>query len=386
MPLTSDQLEILTNKFIEGKINDEELSQLNEWINQNFPKTDLSETINDVNSLYALKVRMHSKINESIQNPSKEKKTFRIFTKIAASIIFISLIITHYYSDLRNNNNSASNNELNVKADTIYSANTGATLTLPNGEIISLDKNENELTIKNGKTFYSNTQTEILDSKNLNNNKTNLFTIKTSQGKTLAIVLEDGTKVWLNANSSITYPIVFNNNDRTVDLTGEAYFDVKKNQKKPFKVILQNSEVEVLGTSFNISSYTNSNTTATLVEGAIKINQNHLNNTTILKPKEQALIGKESIHVNKVDTYPYTAWREGLFYFNGISAKEVISQISAWYDLDLNFRANITYIQFYGVIDRNKSLGAILSILEKSDIKFNLTEKNGRKTLDVSKT
>ncbi|MBS0030507.1 FecR family protein [Chitinophaga sp. 22321] len=207
-------------------------------------------------------------------------------------------------------------------------------------------------------------------------------TLITPKGGQFSIVLSDGTKVWLNAASSLYYPTSFPGRDREVILTGEAYFEVAEQPSKPFRVRVNDIQVTVLGTSFNVSAYAEDNEfRATLVSGAVKVNNQ--SEGIKLAPGKQASLhsGATSFKVEQVDTDIVTAWRKGLFRFDNADIKTITSQIARWYDVEVEFRGKMPARKFMGTLSRKEPLPAILKVLEGTDVKFEL---NGRKLLVTS--
>src|SRR5690606_13881439 len=196
--------------------------------------------------------------------------------------------------------------------------------------------------------------------------------LSTPRGGQYQITLPDGTNVWLNAESTLRYPSRFSQRERMVEIAGEAYFEVVNDHNRPLKVVSRGQTVEVLGTEFNIAAYPDEqNAKTTLVKGKVNV---RLNASTpsrdhaplTLLPGQQATVGASSLRVDKVDVNQYVLWKDGFFYFNGHSPQEAFTQLSRWYDFELVYRGSIPSVQFFGKIERNKSLGSLLKILNKA--------------------
>jgi transmembrane sensor len=190
------------------------------------------------------------------------------------------------------------------------------------------------------------------------------------------LVLHDGTKVWLNAMSSIRFPVAFSGDTRTVEITGEAFFEVAKDPTKPFHVKVNTMDVEALGTQFNINSYNDEpDVRTTLVEGLVRVTQNA--KQLILKPGEQAvaapnlpLTNNHSPDINQV-----MAWKRGLFDFNHASLQTVLRQLARWYDIEVQFEGKIPNRSFRGKVTRDLNLSQVINILQDLDIKFRIEGK-----------
>lgn len=189
------------------------------------------------------------------------------------------------------------------------------------------------------------------------------------RGHEYMLILNDGTRVWMNSKSELSYPVAFGENVRRVRLSGEAYFEVTKDSVRPFIVEVDRGfEVKVLGTHFNIKAYdTDDSYETTLVEGKVQVSQGHKTKIT-LEPSEQMVIGKDGRHeVRVVNTSYYTAWHEGWFYFNDESLEQVLIMIGRWYDVDFVFaKENLKEITVTGKLKRFENLSVILKMLERT--------------------
>jgi transmembrane sensor len=199
--------------------------------------------------------------------------------------------------------------------------------------------------------------------------------LRTPKGGQYQLVLPDGSKVWLNAASSLKFPTVFNGKERKVELTGEAYFEVTKNASQPFQVAVNNANVAVLGTSFNIMAYTNEAAIkTTLLEGAVKVSQEQ--ESRLLKPGEQSLLdatGKMQV-IEKADLDLAVAWKNGFTSFKGADIKTIMRQVERWYDVEVVYSGTIPARSFTGDIPRDAQLSELLRLLEISKIHFRMDD------------
>ncbi|WP_449437215.1 FecR family protein [Pedobacter steynii] len=200
------------------------------------------------------------------------------------------------------------------------------------------------------------------------------------------MVLSDGSRVKLNAASSLSFPSSFKGTERVVDLEGEAYFEVAKNIQHPFKVISGSQTVEVMGTHFNVEAYAEeSEIKTTLLEGAVKVavGKNH----TVMSPGEQALVSRENVgYITKteVNLDKETAWINDLFIFDGDNLKSVMSEISRWYNITIVYTGPIPDKKFFGGISRNSKLSEVFKILELNQVKLRLKGKTVYVSYDPS--
>jgi transmembrane sensor len=199
-------------------------------------------------------------------------------------------------------------------------------------------------------------------------------TVSTPRGRQYQLVLADGSKVWLNAASSIRFPTTFTGNDRTVEVTGELYFEVAKNASKPFKVIANGTEIEVLGTHFNVDSYDEVIKT-TLLEGSVKIKAG--DKTGLLRPgqQSQASTAGEFKTTSSVDIDKVMAWKNGRFSFENASLESIMNQVSRWYDVDVVYQDKVPKRFFTADISRNNNLSVFLKVLAESGIRFKMEGK-----------
>ncbi len=205
-------------------------------------------------------------------------------------------------------------------------------------------------------------------------------TLEIPRGAEYFIILSDGTKVWLNSDSRLKYPVNFIGNERVVELTGEAYFEVSEDTQKPFRVSTGEQIVEVLGTEFNISSYTDDELIyTTLVEGRVKVfSENNPELSQNLTPGYQTYMYKESgdISIRKVNVDEYVAWKNGEFQFNNRTLLDMMETISRWYDIDVVFKNDLKKkLRFTGTLKRYKNLEQMLQLIEKThEVKFEKIE------------
>ncbi|HEY9257782.1 FecR family protein [Chitinophaga sp.] len=258
-------------------------------------------------------------------------------------------------------------------------------LTLSDGKQVSLDSTEAGRVIEEKGTHAvnSNNGTLIYAA----NNKAGVTpemvynTLTIPRGKQYKVVLPDGSQVWLNAASSLRYPTQFPDGQRKVELSGEAYFDITKDDRKPFLVVTTQQTVAVLGTNFNVKAYTDEPyIKTTLVAGSIKINPLNGITARLLKPGEQAILENNDLQVKAVDTKEDISWRSDLFYFSDTDLREMAYQLQRWYDIEVDF-SSLPAKRLYGQLPRSTPLPELLSAIEKTtNIKFKLS--NGRLSVE----
>jgi transmembrane sensor len=252
-----------------------------------------------------------------------------------------------------------------------------AVLTLANGSRIILDSAAIGTLAQQGKTKITKIDNGKLTYNSSNEKPTELTynILSTPRGGQYQLTLPDGTKAWLNAASSITYPTAFNSNKREVSITGEVYFEVKHDMKKPFSVKVAGIEVQDIGTHFNINAYSDElEIKTTLLEG--KVNVLASNNNHFLSPGQQASVANAKVTIlNNVDIQRVIAWQQGRFEFNQTQLPVILRQISRWYDVDIKMEGPVTTETFGGGISRNLPLSDILKLLEANGLQFRLENK-----------
>lgn len=251
-----------------------------------------------------------------------------------------------------------------------------AVLTLADGSEMLLDSAGNR-TIQQGGTAIKQTGGNLQYNATGGEAAGSYNTLTTPRGGQFRITLPDGTKVWLNAASSLHYPTAFTGNERKVSITGEAYFEVAKNEEKPFRVAINaTNTIEVLGTSFNVNAYTDEDyISTTLLTGLVRVRKG--TGQAVLKPGQQAHATAAQPFVQVLehaDISKAIAWKNGLFNFQDVDLKEVMQQLSRWYDIEVVYERGIPDLQFIGEIDRSMPLSEVLKGLQMSGVNFRLEQ------------
>ncbi|WAC39224.1 FecR family protein [Pedobacter sp. SL55] len=362
MEQNSAYIELLVYKFNTGTISTQELDVLKDWYNSHDDElvhiiTKQNDTLNTVKS--RMLDGLLAKINETETKPSKN---FRIWRWAAATAAIFVLMLGSW---LALNQEKPQVQHL-ANHTNIEPGGNKATLTLANGKTIALSSAQTG--ILTGKDIRYNNGQPIGNTANGNANE-GMLSLQTPRGGTYKITLPDGTEVWLNAASKITYPSQFEGDTRVVRLEGEAYFNVqttydKSHQKIPFRVITNQQEIEVLGTQFNVNAYLEeASVKTTLVEGKVAINNKQ--GRTLLLPNQQAETTGANTKVKPVNVYNYVAWREGKFSFDGKTFKETMDEIARWYDLKIVYENGVPDEELIGDAYRNQNIHFVLQLLEK---------------------
>lgn len=307
------------------------------------------------------------KLQQKIAQHRMRRMAFRSLATAASVLLLLGLT---YTSSLY----KYSNNDIAPSVTAISFPETGsrrAVLTLSDGKVVDLSAKEGEISKE-----IANNADEVLTysaTAQAKNDPIKFNTLTVPRGGEYQLVLSDGTKIWMNAESSLHYPVSFKGK-REVTLSGEAYFEVAKDAAHPFVVHTANNAVEVLGTKFNISAYPQSNMRTTLAQGSVKVSNKE--GSIILTPNQQAIIQPEgSIRVQQVDASLYTSWTTGIFEFKKTGLKDIAAQLSRWYNVTFQFaNKELEQKDFAGVIFRNEELNFAIEIIEDvSDVRFTRT-------------
>ena len=357
--MKEEAVKSLIRKYNEGTLSPEEKAKLETWyISQAAnSKAELSEEKED-EIIQLLRTEL----------PLKYPKASRTWwPRIAAAASIVLCLGTAWYFYQRTDTNPAVSHAKN----NILPGGNKAYLTLADGQKIVLTNAKNGTLAQqpgvkitktsDGELIYSITdlKPEIKEIKSYN-------TIETPVGGQYQVVLPDGTKVWLNAASSLKFPSTFARLvNRKVELRGEAYFEVTKNKQQPFIVKTIEQEVEVLGTHFNINTYKDEQgVKTTLLEGSVKIHNDV--ESKILKPGEQSTLTNQRFMVKTIDVEEAIAWKRGYFYFNNENIESIMRKLSRWYNIEVQYQGKITDEGFYGTVSRTRNISQVLDILEKT--------------------
>ncbi|SKB32338.1 FecR family protein [Daejeonella lutea] len=370
----------LLDKYISGEASQEEEQQLLNFYGS-FNKSSNAD-LSDLGEKMESRMLQALDLDEQVQ--SSRWKPFGKFA-IAASVIMAVALSLYFYTGSEEIEPETFA-EIDVKND-IAPGDNKAILTLADGSRISLDDAAEGFVASQGNTSITKTEDgQIVYNKNGGgmrsmNGSTAANTIQTPKGGRYQIRLPDGSRVWLNSASTLTYPTTFAVTERKVKLIGEAYFEIARNKKVPFRVESNNQTVEVLGTHFNVNSYEDeAYIKTTLLEGSVRIILNSSNpKGKLLKPGEQSLTSasQADIKVQDTDIEKAIAWKNGYFKFKNTPIKDIMREIERWYDVELVYDGKLAPDEFTGYISNEVKISGVLKMLEESGgIKFSV---KGRK-------
>ncbi|WP_431292751.1 FecR family protein [Pedobacter sp. P26] len=371
--MDKQQAKELVQRYNQGLVSAEEKAKLENWYMQKSDSLYLKDDEIDFDSI-AEELSLRTFQYAGILSVKVPAKRFKLWQRIAAAAAII-LVIGGGIFYCANQSTRGNDSLAELKAHDIAPGYNKAVLTLANGQQISLTDAKNGKLANEANTVIKKTADGQLVYMEADETQQQLIynTISTPVGGQYTLILSEGTKVILNAASSLKYPAQFKGKDRVVELSGEGYFEVAHDQSKPFKVISRGQTVEVLGTHFNINSYLDEpNIKTTLLEGSVNVNG------TIIKPKQQAIFNNRSILVREVEPEEVVAWKNGLFKFDHTDIHTLMRQIARWYDVEVVYEGTVKDGQFYGKIERSYTLSEVLKVLELGNLHFRV---EGRKII-----
>ncbi len=372
-------------KSIGGDLSEEESQSVKEWGESSIYNSELLRSFKSVENLED-KFASYSKIDwkedysKFIIKKNKKEKRIKIysFLKYAAAIV-LPVAITLTFLTIEKPDYSKQ-----LASTKIETGSSKATLVLASGEKIYLSGDKkNTLQEKDGSLITTDSGVISYKKEKVSRKKEISKPIYNSlnvpRGGEYFLTLADGTKVWVNSETKLKYPVSFSGKQRIVYLTGEAYFDVTKNPEKPFIVVTKDAKIKVLGTSFNVKAYEENEIAATLVEGSVSIISPKNKKEIILCPGEQGLIEKNTGNIIKknVDISLYTAWKDGRFVFRKTKMDDILKTLSRWYDIDIFYQnEEVKNITFTGNIKRYSDFDNIIDIIETTKrVKFKVKGK-----------
>lgn len=306
----------------------------------------------------------------------EQKKTFgRLWMRIAAAaVILLTFSIGGYYFYLKQHKNNYSLASLDSD---VQPGGSRATLKWADGRIVDLSTTQEGIVIGQNEIHYID-GSSILPNEGMHPMESGKdpisgekLVLSTPRGGEYQVTLPDGTKVWLNAASTLTYPVQFTGQERRVELEGEAYFEVVSRPEQPFIVNTKKQSVEVLGTHFNISAYKSDVVTkTTLLEGSVRVVSNRNQQKINLLPNEQSVLEGQMLAKHTVDVTQELAWFYGKFNFDNKSLQQVIDELSRWYDVDISFQGDMPDVEFFGGTFRYTKMSTILRILKSYGIDY----------------
>ena len=387
----TERISYLTKKLFEGTCSEAEKQELAVWIKQN-PDHVLQEALENEWDGFESEIKMPDHVSDRILGNimsssersldeafDEDNSTRYLWPKIAAAAVLILSLGLYWWSG-RDNSPIAQQSAPAVQIADFPPGGNRAILTLGDGSNIILDSAKNGNLASQGNTSVTKSKKgELVYSASGDTDKAVIFnTVATPKGGQYHIVLPDGSKVWLNAASSLRFPTAFKGKERKVEITGEVYFEVVHNAKMPFIVKAGETEIAVLGTHFNVMAYSDEKILkTTLLEGSVKVSR--AGKSAMLSPGQQARIKTISNNLSvldNIDMEKEMAWKNGYFQFQDDNLENIMRQISRWYDVNVTYEGNPGKETFTGRLPRNGNVSKVFKILSLSGVKFRIEGKS----------
>lgn len=397
--MEQNRLIYLISRHNQNGLSPEESRELETWIEEDPDHSMLFDKLSDQNGFLsdqsgkrgpelteAALDRVHARIKRH------RTYSYKLWTTVVAAALGILLLSIYVYYREKS---APLKQSITRVIDDVAPGSNKATLRLANGRIISLDSSpdgtiaqEQGVTIskkESGRLIYNLTDAD-------KETKNGLNVIATPKGGQYQVQLPDGSKVWLNAASTLIYASSLRergDDKRRVTLTGEAYFEVARDKQHPFIVVTGDQQVEVMGTHFNVNSYADEEVIrTTLLEGSVKVEMNAVKPTypkeVVLKPGQQSSLTKTGIKVTPADIETAVAWKNNKIIFKEADVQVVLRQVARWYDLDVKYNGPIPKDLITGTISRQSQLSTILKMFSMIGITYRLEEQGKIKTLIVN--
>ncbi|MNK15555.1 fec operon regulator FecR [compost metagenome] len=367
-----ESIQELITKFLENELSQDEANMLKSWMELPENKLFLQKEIQlyHLVNAYCETFDAEKAYQKHLSVLTKEEEVIpvrRLWPRYAAAAAILVMLTVGFYFGKNWLQDSAKEN-LATTESVIEPGTDKAILTLADGKKVVLDASQGLINLDAHHQISSDSSGLIsYENVEFNASQASYNTIEIPKGGTYRLILSDGTKVWLNAASKLKYPVVYQGTERVVELEGEAYFEVKKDISRKFKVKSRGQELEVLGTKFNVSTYSDEALVkTTLIEGSVKVSS--LKKSVILSPNQASVNYNNSLNVLVLaDAEEAIAWKNGYFQFDDEPLESVMRKIARWYDIEVEFVGKSEGKKFNGIITRNKTLKNALKIMEATE-------------------
>ena len=377
----------LISSYLKRSITEQELEELQLWLSSSEQNRQLLEELQTPETMenqlqqfgnadnQAGWQRLQYKLSSRNSN-DRRKRNWIVWWRSAAALLLLSLAVWQLFQHLAGKPSSKPTLASQYWGDVLPGARK-AKLGLSNCNTVMLNNGTDSSFTESGSTIQRSADGRLVYASGNNSNATSCNTLSIPMGGEYMLMLEDGTKVWLNAATSLRYPVKFNGKERRVELIeGEAYFEVAKNKEKPFIVTANQMEIQAIGTAFDVNTYADSDSAlyTTLTEGKVKVVTSGGNN--MLLPGEQVKVSGAKAKVNAADVEVVTGWKRGLFVFNGAPLPQVMSQLARWYNVRIEYDSRFREQKYFtGEIKRNVPVSKLLQMMELTGIaSFKISE------------
>lgn len=355
----NEHIKSLFIKYIDGEYTKEELDEILTYLEQEEEGEVLMELVQQQLSKLDPEedperiTRIQNRVAQHLEAYTKPKRTVKIYWVAAASVLLLAFT-TYYLLQIRTKLPDTDTFAASTITQEVPAGSNRATLTLSDGKTLSLSDQKEAILMGENISYH--------DGSSVVEKPTGAAILTTPRGGQYRVVLSDGTKVWLNADSYIRYPVKFDGDSRNVEIEGEAYLEVAKVKGQPFRVNSRGQIIEVLGTHFNVRTYDNLKQT-TLIEGSVRVTDGK--SSAVLRPHQQASLNGGKIQVREVDAEESIAWTKNMLYFNELPLVEVFKQLERWYDVEFDCPKELGDKVIYLSTIRDQNLSAVLRNLKE---------------------
>jgi len=378
--MVPENIKEIAARFLNGTATEEEAAQLHQWYDAWVDEETIIQADTEDPAIIESRMLSHMlqqiRAKDAVPAPVVTMPKRRWWKVAVAAAVIMALGFTLFLWQKKYTHNTHGTLAVTDTTSVIKPGIDKAMLILADGRQVVLDTTATGIVSKQGNTtiINGNGQLSYAGTDGKQEEATYYNTVRTGSGNQYRLVLPDGSHVWLNAASTLRFPTRFNGKERVVELTGEGYFEVAKNASIPFHVQVNNMEVEVLGTHFNVNAYDDEEAIkTTLLEGAVKV-QSAIGNrqsanaerSVVLKPGEQTAFSRSS-QLSKpipVQTEEVVAWKNGLFQFTDAPITTVMRQVARWYNVEVAYQGNVQQEIFSGTIPRTSGITQLIKILE----------------------
>ena|SRR5690606_26707373 len=372
--MTEKEIHVLLEKYITGECSQQEKDFLERWYASELQKK-IFET--DESDLRTVKDELWERIVDKRPEITKRRIAWRVWAGVAAVLLIGFFVIYHETQ----RTDKTPGEKIVTRTQNVLPGGNKAVLTTGDGKQIILT-DEADGVIEQGDGFIIRKQEDGLVSFEITDQKKHAThvnnTIETPKGGIYQVILPDGSKAWLNSASSISFPSNFSNEERSVSIKGEVYFEVRRDVSRPFRVEASQQRIEVLGTKFNINAYADEPYVRTsLLEGSVSVRGAEREH--VLKPGFEMITNKNGKdRIAKADIEAIMAWKEGVFQFDRVELSALMRQLARWYDVEVIYTGAYPKDEFVGKIKRNEDIRKILNVLRYGNIDVSL---EGRKLM-----
>ncbi len=380
-----EKLQSLVNRFVAGNLPAEEEQELARSV-AGLEQKEVSELLEQawqnfspgepVFSEEETATMLRNILGEEQDGPRRLSLFRRSWFQVAAAILLVLAFVGLFNYLDRPAGGELAGTEQQPATDIAPGGNK-AVLTLADGSTIDLDSVPVGMLSTQGSAEIRKTADGQVAYQTSGDRQEVLYnTISTPRGGQYQLTLADGSRVWLNAASSIRYPTAFVESYRSVEITGEVFFEVAENPARPFQVdVAGQCVIEVLGTEFNVNAYEDEEAVSTtLVEGSVRISADD-GRSSVLQPGQQARLTEGVLRVRQVDTEEFVAWKSGWFVFNRADLAGIMRRISRWYDVEVVFEGEPLSRSFSGMVSRDNNVSQVLKIMENAGVRFRIEKE-----------